>query len=238
MCHSPSIHHAPHHVSPTPCECCSQPVWPSQRECQSWTTCALRSSKGTERASEVKYHHQGKELSFYSHKFGSVTNSTCVLNTLYPPFLFSWSKMEMCVMPSWLFTPIYDDPPGAFPSWSNSCYLPRCKLSEKQMHHPWCLCTWMLLDPRLDLSTPWMSAHWGGKECQCFSLQFQLGATAGTNSGLLSCFQSPMHFPMGAFADKLMHVLFRQSYKSPSERSFHNKLACSWQPVSGTQCNG
>lgn len=162
---------------------------------------------------------------------------TLWLNVLNTAFLFSWSKMEMCVMPSWLFTPICDVPPGAFPSWLNSCYQPRCKLPEKLIYHPWFLCTWMLL-LRLELTSPWMSACWGGKECQSFSLQFQLGATAGTLGGLLSCSQSPVHFPVGAFADKLTHVLFRQSHKSPSECSFPNKSVCSWQPVSATQSNG
>lgn len=49
--------------------------------------------------------------------------------------------------------------PGPFRSWLNSCCQTRHKLSKKQMSLPWCLCLWMLLTIKLDLSSPWTSAH-------------------------------------------------------------------------------
>lgn len=169
MCHRSSIQHVSGYVSPNLCACCSQPAWSSWGELQSWTTCALISSKGTYGDSEAKYHHWGKELSFYLHKFVSevnVTNLSHVLNTLHPSLLSIYMIKDGNVYHVWLAFQTHPwCPPEAFHSWLNSCCQSRHKLSKKQMYLPWRLCIWMLLSLRLDLSTLWMSARWVGKEC-------------------------------------------------------------------------
>lgn len=176
MSHSLSIHHAPSYVSPTPWACCSQPKWMPELKNVHLDPPKEHRSK----ISEVKYHHDGKELHFYLHKFGSVTNLSH-LKYFLPIFIIR--DGNVCHAQLAFHTHLWCSPRSF--SLLAEFTLPT-KLSEKQICHLWFFCTWMLLDLRLELITPGCLPA----ECQSFSLQFQLGATAGSYCGLLSCFQA------------------------------------------------